>query len=86
LEYFVCSTCRHVGDLGNIEEDVFGDVSQTKEDRIIKFEGPADIIGRAIVVCTSNCYIVPLFALTNVIESFLLPHGWLWVLNLLYLF
>ena len=44
---------RHVGDLGNIEEDGSGSVVELKTDSMITFEGTNDITERAIVVCTT---------------------------------
>ena len=46
------SDVRHVGDLGNIEEDAEGRVSTTIVDQsgLIQFDGPHSIIGKGMVV------------------------------------
>ncbi len=46
------NSCRHVGDLGNIEEDRHGRVRTTIRDHMISLSGPNSIIGLAIVVGT----------------------------------
>jgi Cu-Zn family superoxide dismutase len=46
------SVQRHVGDLGNITADSAGTATIDRVDPMIRFEGPASIIGRAVVVHT----------------------------------
>lgn len=41
---------RHVGDLGNIESDSKGEAKFKFQDNVISLNGPASIIGRAVVV------------------------------------
>jgi len=41
---------RHVGDLGNLNIDLFGKVSYTTSDNIIKLSGMYSIIGRSIII------------------------------------
>jgi len=43
-------TNRHVGDLGNIEEDESGEVRVTLTDSVIELSGEFSIIGKAVVV------------------------------------
>lgn len=44
---------RHIGDLGNIKETV-SDVYQVITDKIIKFQEPNSILGKAIVVSSKT--------------------------------
>lgn len=44
------SAGRHVGDLGNIEVDEEGNARINKIDPLLTFEGPASIIGRAVII------------------------------------
>lgn len=44
------SAVRHVGDLGNLEAGEDGRAHYDRVDRVIAFEGPHSIIGRAIIV------------------------------------
>jgi len=37
---------RHVGDLGNVQPDADGDVSETRQDRLISLFGQNNIVGR----------------------------------------
>ena len=41
---------RHVGDLGNIQTDIFGNASFSFEDDLIKLSGPYSVIGRSIII------------------------------------
>ena len=41
---------RHVGDLGNVEEDGEGKVSKSFTDSVISLHGDQSIIGRSVVV------------------------------------
>ena len=41
---------RHVADLGNVEEDVNGEVHTTITDNVIQLQGPYSVIGRTVVV------------------------------------
>lgn len=41
---------RHVGDLGNIEEDADGKVVYEFPDREIRLTGPHNIVGKSVVV------------------------------------
>jgi len=44
------STNRHLGDLGNIKPDLFGNVNKTVYEPNLKFYGKCSIIGRSIVI------------------------------------
>jgi len=41
---------RHVGDLGNLEPDVNGNVNKKFHDKLIKLKGKNNIIGRSVVI------------------------------------
>jgi Cu-Zn family superoxide dismutase len=41
---------RHVGDFGNVEADPVGHVFFTKDFPKIEFDGPASILGRAVII------------------------------------
>jgi Cu-Zn family superoxide dismutase len=41
---------RHVGDLGNLEGDLFGNCEFVFEDDLVKLNGPYSVIGRSIVI------------------------------------
>ena len=41
---------RHVGDLGNISTDMFGNARYTTRDDIISLQGPTSIIGRMLII------------------------------------
>jgi superoxide dismutase, Cu-Zn family len=41
---------RHVGDFGNVTADQSGKATMTRVDDLLSFEGPASIVGRAVVV------------------------------------
>jgi len=41
---------RHVGDLGNIQADMFGNASFSFEDDLVKLNGPYSVIGRSMII------------------------------------
>ena len=41
---------RHVGDLGNIKTDMFGNANYIMYDNVIKLHGPCNIIGRMLII------------------------------------
>ena len=41
---------RHVGDLGNIQADLFGNAKYTASDNVIRLSGDYSIIGRSVVI------------------------------------
>jgi Cu-Zn family superoxide dismutase len=41
---------RHVGDLGNIQTDMFGNAQYTTKDDVIKLSGDTSIIGRMLII------------------------------------
>jgi Cu-Zn family superoxide dismutase len=41
---------RHVGDLGNLQTDKYGNVNIIMKDNMIKLKGKANIIGRGLVI------------------------------------
>ena len=41
---------RHVGDLGNLVSDIFGNANYTFYDNVIKLHGVANIIGRGLII------------------------------------
>ena len=41
---------RHVGDLGNLVSDIFGNANYTFYDNVIKLNGIANIIGRGLII------------------------------------
>ena len=41
---------RHVGDLGNIRSDMFGNANYITEDNVIKLSGECNIIGRMLII------------------------------------
>jgi len=41
---------RHVGDLGNLVSDIFGNANYTFYDNVIKLNGVANIIGRGLII------------------------------------
>ena len=41
---------RHVGDLGNIRSDMFGNANYITEDDVIKLSGECNIIGRMLII------------------------------------
>ena len=43
-------TERHVGDLGNLVSDIFGNANYTFYDNVIKLNGIANIIGRGLII------------------------------------
>jgi Cu-Zn family superoxide dismutase len=44
------ASLRHLGDLGNLTADGAGHASMLRLDRLIALQGPASIVGRAVVV------------------------------------
>ena len=44
------SFCRHVGDLGNVEADAYGNAVFTLYDTVMSLSGVNSIIGLAVVV------------------------------------
>lgn len=46
----ICFNCSHVGDLGNLETDVNGEINAEIEDRFVSLVGPYTVIGRAFVI------------------------------------
>ena len=44
------STNRHVGDLGNLKSDRYGNVNIRMTDNMIKLKGKANIIGRGLII------------------------------------
>jgi len=49
---------RHVGDLGNVQADASGKVTEIRRDRLISLYGENNIIGRAVNVRVSTFYLV----------------------------
>ena len=43
-------TERHVGDLGNLVSDIYGNANYTFYDNVIKLNGIANIIGRGLII------------------------------------
>ena len=41
---------RHVGDLGNLQTDKYGNVNMIMRDNMIKLKGKANIIGRGLII------------------------------------
>ena len=41
---------RHVGDLGNLQTDKYGNVNLIMRDNMIKLKGKANIIGRGLII------------------------------------
>ncbi|KAL4246641.1 Superoxide dismutase [Cu-Zn] [Abortiporus biennis] len=41
---------RHVGDLGNVESDEFGNAKFTIEDKLVSLNGPSSVVGRSVVL------------------------------------
>ena len=41
---------RHVGDLGNLQTDKYGNVNMIMRDSMIKLKGKANIIGRGLII------------------------------------
>ena len=46
----IVRSCRHVGDLGNVQEDSEGEVSVTITDSYMSLYGDYSVLNRAIVV------------------------------------
>ena len=44
---------RHVGDLGNVEEDHYGNVQAMAQDKLASLTGRFPIVGRAVVVSST---------------------------------
>ena len=55
LNSFLPIFYRHVGDLGNLWEDEYGEVQTMFRDDVISLNGKNSIIGRAAVVSTVLC-------------------------------
>ena len=53
------SSCRHAGDLGNVQEDASGNVDTTITDSYISLQGQYNVINRAIVVRTRLLLLQP---------------------------
>jgi Cu-Zn family superoxide dismutase len=41
---------RHVGDLGNLQTDKYGNVTMIMRDNMIKLKGKSNIIGRGLII------------------------------------
>jgi len=48
--------CRHVGDLGNVEQDTDGKVDTVIKDKVVSLAGEYSVIGKSIVV-SSRSYV-----------------------------
>ena len=46
--------CRHVGDLGNVQQDTDGKVDTVIKDKVVSLAGEYSVIGKSIVVSSRS--------------------------------